>query len=141
MGYSKWEILKCSNMGAHNFYFFFNPFENFLIIGVKEFKIIEHRFPIWVEHLYNFLVLLFVIFLNPSNQCHCSGLSVLSDFTIESRCCSSKKVFFGEEYPRVVVQWILYFTGPSSLHKRSTKLTSMITSCYKTYNVMVYIAN
>ena len=65
-----WEIIK--------YWFPFCPFGNFLIIGVEEFRIIEHKFSIWIKHLCDFLLLISVIYPKLVSRCNYFMLMKLS---------------------------------------------------------------
>ena len=125
-----WELIKDK--------FPFHPNGKFLNLGVEKFWIIEHRLPIWIEHLYKLLLLLYLICSEPSNWCHyCMSLGSLK-FTIESGCFSYVRVLFWEEYPRVVIHLLSWVFIPPSIHRRSTTFTSMIHFRYKTCGIIVY---
>jgi len=73
-----WKLIK--------YIFPFRPNVNFLNIGVKKFRIIEHMFPIWIKQFFYFLLLLYVIWFISICWCHYFRSRGSLWFTIESRC-------------------------------------------------------
>ena len=74
---------------------------HFLNIGVKKFKIIEHRFPIWIKQFCKFSFCMSYGIIQYASAI-ILGLWVHS-FTIESRSNSSLGVVFWEEYSRAII--------------------------------------